>query len=222
MILFIALVAIFLILAAIVLTASLKMGWGIFMRSQCRINTELKEVALTFDDGPHPVYTIELLDFLKKNEIKATFFVIGENAAKYPEIIKRIVEGGHTLGIHSYCHKPSFTIFSGQAVIDDLARCKETVEEISGTKVSLFRPPYGVTNPNIAAAVKFLELKSVGWSIRSFDTTGRSEKRILKKVGRSLSPGAIILLHDRMPNCTSLVDKILSVMKEKEYKIVCL
>ena len=208
------------VLSLLVLTASLMTGWGIFLKSQCRVNTSLKEIALTFDDGPHSEHTTELLDLLKGKEIKAAFFVIGENAEKYPEIIKRIVAEGHVLGIHSFYHKPSFTIFSRQAVIDDLTRCKKSIEEISQTKVTLFRPPYGVTNPNIAAAVKFLELQSVGWSIRSFDTTGRPEKRILKKVEKALSPGAIILLHDRLPNCTSLVGNLLNLLDERGYKVV--
>jgi len=216
------LIALSAILLLFLLTASFMTGWGIFMRSQCRIKTSSKEVVLTFDDGPHPEYTSELLDILKSKKIKATFFVIGENAERYPEIIKRIVAEGHTLGIHSFYHKPSFTIFSRQAVIDDLTRCKNIIEEISGTKINLFRPPYGVTNPNIAAAVKFLELKSVGWSIRSFDTTGKPEKRILKKVGKSLSPGAIILLHDRLPICTSLVGNLLHLLDERGYKVVSL
>ncbi|MFA5850689.1 MAG: polysaccharide deacetylase family protein [Bacteroidales bacterium] len=219
---FIALGAILFIVLLLVFAASLKICWGIFMRSQCRIKTGSLEIALTFDDGPHPEHTPELLDLLKGKEIKATFFVIGENAGKYPEIIKRIVAEGHILGIHSFYHKPSFTILSRQAVIEDLIRCRKTIEEISRTKVTLFRPPYGVTNPNIAAAVKFLELKSVGWSIRSYDTTGRPEKSILKKVEKSLSPGAIILLHDRLPNCTSLVGKLLNLLDERGYKVVSL
>lgn len=219
---FIALSATLFIALLFVITASLMTGWGIFLQSQCWVNASSNEIVLTFDDGPHPEYTTELLDLLKEKEIKATFFVIGENAEKHPEIIKRIVTEGHVIGIHSYYHKPSFTLYSRQAVIDDLTRCRDTLEEISQSKVSLFRPPYGVTNPNIAAAVKFLELKSVGWSIRSFDTTGKPEKRILKKVEKSLSPGAIILLHDRLPNCTSLVGKLLLLLDEKGYKIVSL
>jgi len=217
---FIALGAILFIVLLLVFTASLKIGWGVFIRSQCFIDTNAKEIALTFDDGPHPEHTPKLLDLLKEKEIQAAFFVIGEQAEKYPEIIKRVIAEGHILGIHSFYHKPSFTICSRQAVIDDLTRCRNTIEEISQTKVSLFRPPFGVTNPNIAAAVKFLKMTSVGWSIRSFDTTGKNESRILKRIAKSLFPGAIVLLHDRLPECASLVGKLLVLLDERGYKVV--
>ena len=104
--------------------ASFKIEWGLYLDSTCILWTDLNEVVLTFDDGPHPEYTPELLDLLKQRNVKATFFVIGENAAKYPEIIGRIVNEGHKIGIHSFYHKPSFTYSSKKAVIKDLSASK--------------------------------------------------------------------------------------------------
>lgn len=214
--------AILFVIILLVLSASFKIGWGFYMRSLCRIKTSSKEVVLTFDDGPHPLYTLELLDLLKEKGVKATFFVIGEQAEKYPEIVRRMTNEGHKLGIHSYFHKPSFTFFSKKAVIKDLSVSKTLLENITLSEISFFRPPYGVTNPNIAAAVKLLNLKSVGWKIRSFDTLQKPEAGTVSRIVRSLTPGAIILLHDRLPNCSSLVGKLLTALEKSEYKIVSL
>lgn len=213
-------VALLLILLSLVLISSFKIGWKFYLPSICKIKTGLKDVVLTFDDGPHPEYTPKLLDLLKEKGIHATFFVVGERANRYPEIVKRLAEDGHKLGIHSYYHKPSFTLLSKRATIKDLSDSKTLLEKITGDEISLFRPPYGVTNPNIAGAVKSLKLKSIGWSIRSFDTVGKSEDKVVDKIERSLSPGAIILLHDRLPDCVSLVSKLLTVLDNKGYKVV--
>lgn len=208
------------ILLALVLVASMNMEWGVFLPSLCRIFTTSKEVVLTFDDGPHPVYTPELLDLLKEKGITATFFLIGENAEKNPEIVKRIIMEGHRIGIHSYYHKPAFTYSSKKKVIDELVRTKALLEKITGREVILFRPPFGVTNPNIAAAVRSLNLKAVGWSIRTLDTIGKPEGWVLARVEKSLSEGDIILMHDRMPGCLSLVKRVLDLLDKRGYKVV--
>lgn len=208
------------ILLALVLVASMNMEWGVFLPSLCRIFTTSKEVVLTFDDGPHPVYTPELLDFLKERGLTATFFLIGENAEKNPEIVKRIVMEGHRIGIHSYYHKPAFTYSSKKKVIDELVRTKAILEKITGREVILFRPPFGVTNPNIAAAVRSLNLKAVGWSLRTLDTIGKPEGWVLARVDKSLSEGDIILMHDRMSGCLSLVKRVLDLLDKRGYKVV--
>jgi len=127
---------------------------------------------------------------------------------------------GHKIGIHSYYHKPSFTFFSTQSVISDLNRSKKLLEGISGKEIMLFRPPYGVTNPNISRAVKSLNLQSVGWCIRSYDTVQKPENKIAERIERLLSPGAIILMHDRLPGCVSLVRKLLAILANNGYKTV--
>lgn len=215
-----AFVVFIILLLSLALIASLRIEQGFYMQSLCRIKTNSKEVALTFDDGPHPQYTPKLLDLLYEKKIQATFFVIGECAKKYPDIIKRMAEEGHTIGIHSYYHKPSFTFLSRLAVINDLKKSKTLLEKIAGYDISLFRPPYGVTNPNIAGAVKVLNLQSVGWNIRSYDTVKKSESKVVERIERSLSPGSIILLHDRLPDCVSLTSMLLTLLDKNGYKTV--
>lgn len=213
-------IAIAVILLSLVFLASLNIRWGVFLHSMCKIDTVSKEVVLTFDDGPHPDYTPALLDLLKERGIKAIFFVIGEHAVRHPEMVKRAVAEGHTIGIHSYNHKIIFSFLSKEAVIDELQSTKTMLERITGKEISLFRPPFGVTNPNIAAAVKHLKLKSVGWNIRSLDTLEQPEAKILKRIESSLSEGGIILLHDRLPGCISLVKSILTMLDKNNYKVV--
>jgi len=217
-----AFVIVVILILSFTLIASSRIKMGFFLESICRVKTDSYEVALTFDDGPHPEYTPELLDLLKENHITATFFVIGTNAEKYPEIVKRIAAEGHTIGIHSYYHKPSFTFLSKQYVINDLKKSKTLLEKITGKEILLFRPPYGVTNPNIAYAVKLLNLQSVGWCIRSYDTVKKSENNVVRKIERSLSPGSIILMHDRLPGCVSLVSRLLTILDNNGYKAVSL
>lgn len=199
--------------------ASFKICWGVYMKSICRINSNSRTAILTFDDGPHPINTPEILDLLKMKGIKATFFVIGKNVQMYPNIIKRISDEGHNIGIHSYYHNPSFTIMRKKSLFKDICKCKKLLEELTQKPIVLFRPPYGVTNPNIGRVIRSMNLKSIGWSIRSFDTIFSNEDIIVNKIIRKLSPGAIILLHDRLDNSLSILTKLLQKIEERRYKI---
>ena len=114
----------------------------------------MKSVMLTFDDGPHPDYTPMVLDVLRERGVKAVFFLIGENAIENPQIVRRIADEGHMIGIHSLRHTPEFTISSKKLVKRDLNATIKILEELTGGKIKLFRPPYGVTNPSVGGAVK--------------------------------------------------------------------
>ncbi len=208
-----------LILLIFLFAASFKIGWGIYMKSICSINSDSKTVILTFDDGPHPEYTPRILDMLKTKGVKATFFVIGENAQMHPHLIKRISEEGHNVGIHSFYHNPSFTFASKKSLFNDINKSKNLLEELTGKPVELFRPPYGVTNPNIGQVVRSIGLKSIGWNIRSFDTVAKNVEQVIKKIDRKLSPGAIILLHDRLDNSPLILKNLLEMIENRGYKI---
>jgi len=195
-----------LITTASILVASLNICAQVFLKSKCKIKSNTK-VALTFDDGPHPTNTPELLDTLKALNIKATFFVIGERAHKYPEIIKRIVNEGHTLGQHSYYHRKNFGALSSTKIEKELQQSIDTIEQITGVRPSYFRPPFGVTNPNIAKAVKTLGLTSIGWSLRSYDTTYTPEM-VVNKLTKKAKAGDIILMHDHLESTSQSVKTI--------------
>lgn len=205
------------LLVLILFSASLNMGWGFYMPAITRLNVNEKQIMLTFDDGPHPVYTLAVLDILRNRGEKAVFFCIGEKALENPEIIIRMINEGHKVGIHSMNHSADFTIASKFMVERDIENCRKILSDISGTGIELFRPPFGVTNPNIARAVKNLNLKNIGWSIRSFDTMSESNK-VVKKIDKELHNGAIILLHDRLPSSPLILTGILDVLETKGYK----
>ncbi len=200
--------------------ASFRMNLNIYLRSFCSDSEEEgRAIMITFDDGPHPEYTAEVLDILKSRDVKAIFFLIGERALKYPELVKRISAEGHMIGIHSLRHTPEFTIYSKKRVKRDIEATIKILEEISGLSVKLFRPPYGVTNPSIGKAVNDLGLMAIGWNIRSFDTVtsndiNRTKRRVLKRIKH----GSILLLHDRLPNSARLLEEILDYLKENNYE----
>lgn len=202
------------------ITAIFRMDMGIYLRSYCRERNEgIKSVMITFDDGPHPDFTPMILDVLRERGVKAVFFLIGEKAIENPQIVRRIVDEGHLIGIHSLRHTPEFTISSKKLVKRDLVATKNILEELTGVKTKLFRPPYGVTNPSIGGAVKELGLISVGWSLRSFDTiSGHDTEKVLKRVEKGMHDGAIILLHDRMPDSAMLTEKILNYLDTTGYE----
>lgn len=190
----------------------------IFMKSKCKLNYD-KAIALTFDDGPHPEYTPQLLDLLKELNIKASFFVIGKNVEAHPEIAKRMVEEGHSIGLHSYVHSYHYGFMSSKKIKADLKQNSEIVKQATGITTLLFRPPFGVTNPNIAKAVEVLKLNSIGWSLRSFDTAKTAEQ-VIKKISTKAKGGDIILMHDRLPNTVQVVRTFVEEAQKNGLKFV--
>lgn len=178
--------------------------------------TTEKKVLLTFDDGPHNPNTTKVLAVLKKYDVKAFFFIIGKNIEGNETILKQIVDEGHQVGNHSYTHAFWFDVWSTKKVTADIAACQQLINAYQASP-QLFRPPYGVTNPNIAKAVKTLNLQSVGWNIRSYDTSKKDIEKITQRILAQLKPGAIILLHDRLEYMPQLLEKLIPAIKEKGY-----
>ena len=214
------LIVIVTLVLSFLIAAIFRMDMGIYLRSYCRERNEgMKSVMLTFDDGPHPDYTPMVLDVLRERGVKAVFFLIGENAIENPQIVRRIADEGHMIGIHSLRHTPEFTISSKKLVKRDLNATIKILEELTGGKIKLFRPPYGVTNPSIGGAVKDLGLLSVGWSLRSFDTIADSDtEKVMERIKRGMHDGAIILLHDRLPFSAKLIEEILDYLETTGYE----
>jgi len=215
-------------LIALLIITSLVAFWifnikySLFIKSICKIKTNEKIVFLTFDDGPSEDYTPIILDTLKEYNTEATFFCIGQNIQKNKELFKRIHTEGHVIGNHTYSHNVKFTYSSEEKVTLEITKCSNIIADITGEMPKLFRPPYGVTNPTIAITIQKLAMKSVGWTIRSFDTKAKDEHKLLMRITNCLHPGAIILLHDNLKITSDILPQLIENINKKGYKIVSL
>lgn len=211
------------LLAAVLLvrgSASVRASW--YLRMRCRARRAGRRVALTFDDGPDPQRTPAVLDLLARQGVRATFFVVGARAEAHPELVRRMVAEGHVVGNHSYTHSWRFPLRSLDRTMEELCRTGEVLHRITGLRPRLFRPPFGVTNPTIARAVRRLGLDPVGWSIRSLDTMGQSPERVAARILRRLHPGAVILLHDRCAGSERLVGLLVEGLRSRGLEPVTL
>lgn len=154
-----------------------------------------KYVAITFDDGPDPEFTPEILDILKQKDVKATFFLVGKNVERYPSIAKRIAEEGHLLGNHTYSHK-SLIPLSKNATVSEIKKAENAILNATGQRPTLFRPPRGIYSD---FARKFLQDERytiVLWDVSAIDWAELSPNSIVANVMNNTGPGSIILLHD--------------------------
>ncbi len=195
-------------------------GWNFHLVSLNNLNKTENKIALTFDDGPSEPLTSKVLDTLKKHNVKATFFVIGKNIPGNGTVLKRIVSEGHSIGSHSYSHHFWIDMWGKKKLQEDIGKSLQEIKSCTGQEVKLFRPPYGVTTPNFAYVLKELNLRSVGWNVRSYDTSSSDINKILARVLRQTKSGSIILLHDRLDYATELLDRLIPALKEKKFEFV--
>lgn len=152
------------------------------------------KIAFTFDDGPNPIYTPQLLDLLKINNMKATFFVVGSKAEQYPELIERMQAEGHLIGIHNYVHKSNW-IMAPWTIRRHVRKSASIIENITGKRPIYYRPPWGLLNLFDFFLMK--KYKIILWSVMAEDwrSKGGSEK-VKKRLLRDIKNGDVILLHD--------------------------
>jgi peptidoglycan/xylan/chitin deacetylase (PgdA/CDA1 family) len=207
---------------AVLLSGVFFLRLRMFVDAVCHGTDDSRGVALTFDDGPCPIHTPQVLDMLDRAGVKATFFVIGYKAQAHPDIVRDIVKRGHVIGSHSYTHSRAFSLLSKTAVRQDIEQSLVCIETITGDRPALFRPPIGHTNPRIAKVVDELGLTVVGWSIRALDgLASATPDRVVARVAPKLKDGAIVLLHDAAerddftPATIEALPKILDAMDRK-------
>lgn len=205
---------------ALIIYGSLSIQSNFHAQAYCYANTSEKEIALSFDDGPNPEFTPQVLSLLAQYDASAMFFVIGKNIHGNENLLKQIDSAGHSIGNHSYTHSFFVDFKSFEGFKNELNRTAESVYKIIGKRMNLFRPPYGVTTPNLAKASKELNYSIIGWSIRSFDTTAVSAQIINRRVQSQIKPGAIILFHDSSDKTIEILKQTLNFAKENGYKIV--
>ena len=158
------------------------------------------QMALTFDDGPNDPHTMHLLDVLAKHNAKATFFLIGKYVRQRPDIVRAIAAAGHEIGNHTDSH-PNLILVSAARLRRELTDCANALEDALGTKVTLFRPPFGGRRPNVLRMARSMGFSSVMWSVTGYDWSAKSAAEIVKKVAgqveaRHKPQGEIVLLHD--------------------------
>ena len=191
-----------------------------FVPTHCHANITEKQVALSFDDGPHLEFTPQILSVLAEYNATATFFVIGKNIVGNENILKQIDAAGHSIGNHSYTHSVFIDFKNVQGFKEELVQTEESVLNVTGKRMALFRPPYGVITPSLAKAVNLLDCRVIGWSIRSFDTTSGSANNIAQRVQSQIRPGAIILFHDTSDKTVQALKQTLEFTKQNGYKVV--
>ncbi len=154
------------------------------------------EVALTFDDGPDPVVTPRVLDLLDAAGARASFFCIGQCAARFPDLVREIVRRGHTVENHSHRHATLFAAWSPAAARRDLARAQAVLTEAAGIPPRFVRAPFGIRGPFFDAAVAGTGLRPVAWTARGRDTVCGDPRLVLDRLTRRLAAGDVLLLHD--------------------------
>ena len=195
-------------------------GSNFFIKIVCKAETDKKEIAISFDDGPAVNYTPAILQVLNNENVKATFFCIGNRIAGNENILKQIHADGHIIGNHSYSHHFWFDLYSAKKMQEDLKQMDAETERVTGLKPKLFRPPYGVTNPNVKKAIINGGYTPVGWSVRSMDTVMKDEKKLLAKINGGIQPGAVFLFHDTSKITLNILPYFIQEVKKRGYNIV--
>lgn len=206
---------------AIVGTA--RIGSQFYTPTTCHGTTTKKHLALTFDDGfSVPKQTRKVLDLLDDYQVPATFFCIGQHLKSVEQgaLLKRIHQGGHLVGNHSYSHAPLFDFYTKKRLIKELEQTDERIEQLIGQRPRWFRPPYGVTNPPIAHAVRATQHEVIGWSVRSLDTSSRSANALLNRLKRQVHPGAVVLFHDHIPLAAEVLPAFVDWVLKEGYTVV--
>ena len=191
-------------------------------RAYSAVNTDKKVIALTFDDGPHGTYTPQILDILAENGVRATFFTVGENVTRFPELIDRELSEGHEVANHTYSHKHMAKLREGE-LINEILKCENSLFTHDEYVPRLFRPPEGILSDENSEIIARLGYDIVLWSIDTRDWSHTPVNTIVKNVIGHVDNGAIILFHDFIakPSPTPEALKILIPrLKELGYEFV--
>jgi peptidoglycan/xylan/chitin deacetylase (PgdA/CDA1 family) len=176
----------------------------------------LRQVAITFDDGPNPDYTLKLLEGLKKRGVKATFFVLGEEVENYPDILGAIYDEGHLIGIHSYQHV-NFTEIGDNATLEQINRTQEAICAVTGEYAGYIRPPYGSWRKELDTKVPLIE---VLWDVDPMDWATNDADTVVRRVEAHVEDGSIILLHDASESTVQAAFRIIDLLQGQGYEFV--
>lgn len=178
--------------------------------------TEKKRIALTFDDGPHPIYTPQMLELLKEEQVPATFFLLGENVELYGEVVKEIAKEGHLIGNHTY-HHVQITSLSLEEACKEIQETSDLIEELTGTGTEYVRPPFGTWNTELEER---LNLIPVMWSIDTKDWTTQNVDWIVRETVKHAEDHDIILMHDSYQSTVEAVERIIEQLEAEGFEFV--
>ena len=177
---------------------------------------EKPSIAITFDDGPSSRYTGRLLDGLKERNVKASFFLIGENAEENPVLVERIYKEGHLIGNHTYSHV-QMTHLSEEAAVREIEKTDQVISAITGEHVAYMRPPFGAWQRELEVR---MEVLPVLWSVDPLDWTTENVDEIVSKVVTEVEEGDIILLHDCYASSVEAALRIVDILQKEGYEFV--
>lgn len=180
------------------------------------IDADAPMVALTFDDGPNPEYTSRVLKVLEENYSHATFFVVGTNAEKYPEVLRNIAASGNEIGNHTYSHA-NLTDIDSSDVEEEIDRVNRAVKKATGEIATVIRPPYGAYNDDV---LKQLQQPVILWDLDTEDWDSRNAQVIVDHIIANVEDGDIILMHDIYESTAEAVELLLPRLKEMGYHVV--
>jgi len=181
------------------------------------VNTSRPFVALTFDDGPHPQLTPQLLDVLRNEGVRATFYVIGRNVETYPEIARRIVAEGHEIANHSWSH-PTLTAISAARLAKEITSTTEVIQRVTGRRPTNMRPPYGAVNERVRQSMfKDHGLDVIMWSVDPLDWRRPGAEVVRQRLVDGAKPGGILLAHDIHPGTIEAMPGTIRDLKAKGF-----
>jgi len=213
-------IILFIVYALLLFYGCYYVGSNFFIPIICSLKTDKKVIAISFDDGPDAQNTPQILHLLKTNNAGAAFFCIGNKIAGNEAILKQAIADGHIIGNHTFSHHYWFDMFNSKKMLTDMQQMDAATNKATGKTPKLFRPPYGVTNPNLKKAIINGNYTPVGWSVRSFDTVITDEKRLLNKMISKVKPGAVFLFHDTSKTTLAILPQFLDHVKSNGYQII--
>ena len=200
---------------------------GMYGEALARGTVGARRVALTFDDGPHPVTTRAVLELLRAHDARATFFVLGHKVVAHPEVVREIHAAGHTLGIHGFQHDRLFSFRSPSYTQEQVERTRRAIAQACGITPSLFRPPVGFASYRTFRGAERARARIIAWSVRSLDGLRSADAtRVARRVIERLEDGAIVLLHDAAehddftPASIAALPQILQALRERGLRTV--
>ena len=197
--------------------------YQVFGDIHARVTTTEKIVALTFDDGPVPKHLDAVLGTLQAHDIPATFYLVGQDAVRHPDLVQRIFNNGHEIGNHSFTH-PRLLLMTQRRIAAEIEQTDQALREAGYTGPLTFRPPYGKKLIGLPAYLARNQRASIMWSLAPEQWTGPIEERVAR-VRREITPGAIILLHimfDHGQGARDMLDPLITALKADGYRFVTL